>query len=72
MFFKAKNQQLLNIFEIDQIKIVTKFNDKIIKNRATTTIMKRKTRKKRWKKFKNNKNNNVMTIIENKLKIIFF
>ena len=46
-FFETENQQLLNIFKIERIKIETKFNDKIIKNRATTTIMEKKEQEKK-------------------------
>ena len=46
-FFKTENQQLLNIFEIERIKIEIKFNDEMIKNRATTTTIKKRTKKKK-------------------------
>ena len=45
-FFEAENQQLLNIFKIKRIKVETEFNDEMIKNRATTTTMKKKNEKK--------------------------
>ena len=51
-FFKAENQQLLNIFEIERIKIKIKFNDKMMKNRATTMTMKKKNEKKNEKDLK--------------------
>ena len=46
-FFEIENQQLLNILEVERIKVETEFNDEMMKNRATTTTMKKKTRKKR-------------------------
>ena len=49
-FFETENQQLLNIFKIERIKVETEFNDEIMKNRATTTTMKKKNEKKKVKK----------------------
>ena len=46
-FFKAENQQLLNIFEIERIRVKTEFDDEMMKNRATTTTMKKKNEKKK-------------------------
>ena len=46
-FFKIKNQQLLNIFEIKRVKIKTEFNDEMMKSRATTTTVKKKNEKKK-------------------------
>ena len=45
-FFKAENQQLLNIFKIERIKVETEFNDEMMKDCATTTTMKKKMKKK--------------------------
>ena len=46
-FFETENQQLLNIFEIKRIKIETEFNDEMMKNRATTTTIEKKTKKRK-------------------------
>ena len=69
-FFETENQQLLNIFEIKRIKIEIKFDDEIMKDRATTTTMKKKNEKK--KKFENDENDDVITTIENKFETMFF
>ena len=45
--FEVKNQQLLNIFEIERIKVETEFNDEMIKSRTTTTTMKKNEKKKK-------------------------
>ena len=45
--FKTENQQLLNIFEIERVKVEMKFNDEMMKNRATTTTMKKKLKKRK-------------------------
>ena len=45
-FFKAENQQLLNIFEVKRVKVETEFNDEMMKDRATTTTVKKKNKKK--------------------------
>ena len=45
-FFKAENQQLLNILEIERVRIETESDDEMMKNRATTTTMKKKNEKK--------------------------
>ena len=46
-FFEIENQQLLNIFKIERVKVETEFNDEMIKNRATTTTMKKNKKKKK-------------------------
>ena len=46
-FFEAENQQLLNIFKIERVRVETEFNDEMMKNRATTTTMKKKNEKKK-------------------------
>ena len=46
-FFEAENQQLLNILEIEQIKIETEFNDEMMRNCTTTTTTKKKNNKKK-------------------------
>ena len=46
-FFKAENQQLLNIFEIKRVRVESEFDDEMMKNRATTTTMKKKNEKKK-------------------------
>ena len=51
-FFETENQQLLNIFKIKRIKVDIKFNDEMIKNRATTTTMKKKNEKKNERNLK--------------------
>ena len=68
--FKAKNQQLLNIFEIERIKVEIEFNDEMMKNRATTTTMKKNEKKKKWKKFENDEN--VVTTMKNEFATTFF
>ena len=70
-FFKAENQQLLNILEVERIKVETEFNDEIMRNRATTTTMKKKNeKKKKWKKFENDAN--VVTTMKNEFEATFF
>ena len=46
-FFETENQQLLNILEIERIRIEIEFNDEMMKNRATTMTMKKKNEKKK-------------------------
>ena len=70
-FFEAENQQLLNIFKIERIRVEIKFDDEMIKSRATTTTMKKKNeKKKKWKKFKNDAN--VVTTMKNEFEMTFF
>ena len=70
-FFKAENQQLLNILEIERIRIETEFDDEMMKDRATTTTMKKKNeKKKKWKKFENDAN--VVTTMKNEFETTFF
>ena len=68
--FEIENQQLLNIFEIEWIKIEIKFNDKMMRDRATTMTMKKKhKKKKKWKKFENDEN--VVTMMKNEFATTF-
>ena len=70
-FFKAGNQQLLNIFEVEWVKIKIESDDEMMRNRATTTTMKKKNeKKKKWKKFKNDEN--VVTTMKNEFATTFF
>ena len=46
-FFKTENQQLLNIFKVERIRIEIEFNNEMMRNRATTMTMKKKNEKKR-------------------------
>ena len=47
--FEAENQQLLNILEVERIRIETEFDNEMMKNRATTTTMKKKNERKKVK-----------------------
>ena len=70
-FFKTENQQLLNIFEIEWVKIETEFNNEMMKSRATTTTIKKKNeKKKKWKKFENDES--VVTTMKNEFATTFF
>ena len=70
-FFETENQQLLNIFEVERVKIKTEFDDEMMKNRAMTTTMKKKNeKKKKWKKFENDAS--VVTTMKNEFETTFF
>ena len=62
---------MLNILEIERVRIEIKFNDEMMKSRATTTTMKKKNeKKKKWKKFKNDAS--VVTTMKNEFETTFF
>ena len=70
-FFEIENQQLLNIFEVERIRIETEFDNEMMRDRATTTTMKKKNEKeKKWKKFENDAS--VVTTMKNEFETTFF